>query len=107
MRKTCSRCLAFLLAWPMLAIAGQTSVVGAWNLPEHQGVLQLKEDGTFVSKRADNGHEINGLWRVVKAGKIVLMRGASGPGGQCDYTVTEEVLTFTHCPVEGDYTKVH
>jgi hypothetical protein len=97
--------LALSLTWPSLSYAGQDAVAGLWNLPEHQGTLELKDDGTFVSKRATDGHEITGIWKVITNGRIELMRGQNGPGGVCHYTVTEAVLIFSQCPVEGEYVR--
>jgi hypothetical protein len=93
--------LALALAWPAFSYAEGENPVGLWNFPGDAGSLEIKDDGTFVTKLAD-GMVYNGMWETAD-GAISLIK--DGKPAKCNFTVTEDTLTLADCPIAGAYAR--
>jgi hypothetical protein len=95
--------LAFLLAAPAIGMAADEDLTALWKMPD--GTLELKDDGTFAGKPADEEKgAFAGKWEINGAGLLVLTRD-DGVAAECKYTVADAKLTLADCPASGKYDK--
>lgn len=92
--------LALALAWPALSYAASEDLVGLWNMAGDAGTMELKDDGSFETKVKD-GTVFAGKWA---ADDTTLTLTKDGKDAKCTFALAEDKLTFSDCPIAGEYT---